>query len=182
MGNRAANLKKARKLLALKNEKASKVYETEPHGNFGAEKNVQKFLNMVICGETLLTPQKLLKFTQAIEKKLGRKVIVIANEAKQSRLLRPNGLAKTTNVYSSRPLDIDILFYDDLTIKTPTLQIPHPDIEKRLFILEPLAEIAPEFAPLLKECKDKSIVAPHDNPRTKKTRNAVSHRHFVGGA
>ncbi len=93
---------------------------------------------------TELSPQELLSATQTIEKQLGR-------------------VSKTTTHYEARPIDIDILFFDDLIIETENLTIPHPRMHLRNFALQPLLEIAPNFMhPILqkeikelaKSCKD----------------------------
>ncbi|MBF0521861.1 MAG: 2-amino-4-hydroxy-6-hydroxymethyldihydropteridine diphosphokinase [Candidatus Omnitrophica bacterium] len=106
-------------------QKCSTIIETEPVG--GPPQG--KFLNAVAKAETLLTPEKLLKETQTIEKKLGRLKTVI------------NG---------PRTIDIDILLYDDLRISMPELTIPHPRMFEREFVLKPLSEIAPE---IINQCK-----------------------------
>lgn len=84
------------------------------------------FLNACVAVETCLSPQDLLERTQAIERCLGR-------------------VAKTSGGhYADRPIDIDILLYADQCISTPGLQIPHPRMTDRMFVLEPLAQIAPD--------------------------------------
>ena len=77
---------------------------------------------------TTLSPNELLAYTQGIEKEMGR-------------------LQKTdSGGYSDRIIDIDILFYDNAVINNyPTLVIPHPYIPQRMFVLNPMAEIAPDF-------------------------------------
>ncbi len=100
-------------------KKQSKIIETEPVGYT----NQGKFLNMVIEIDTNLEPLELLIKLQEIEHKLGR-----IREIK-------NG---------PRTIDLDILFYGDKIVNQPHLQIPHPHIEQREFVLEPLAEIAGE--------------------------------------
>lgn len=83
------------------------------------------YLNAVCCVESRLQPLELLEATQAIEIEMGR-------------------LTKTCHgEYSDRVIDIDILLYDDQVLNTPKLTIPHPLIAERKFVLEPLAEIAP---------------------------------------
>ncbi|MCQ2269223.1 MAG: 2-amino-4-hydroxy-6-hydroxymethyldihydropteridine diphosphokinase [Bacteroidaceae bacterium] len=108
----------------------SSFYETEPWG-FSSKNS---FLNVCCLYDTKLTPQEVLKETQQIEKELGRK-------------------RKSKNrEYHDRPIDIDLLFYDQLIINTPALTLPHPLMHERKFVLEPLKEIAPDVIhPVLKE-------------------------------
>jgi 2-amino-4-hydroxy-6-hydroxymethyldihydropteridine diphosphokinase len=96
----------------------SKLYETEPWGF--ADK--RWFLNQVIELQTCLSAHDLLKVTQKIEKDLGRTV------------------KKSEWLYEGRPLDIDILFFNDDIISTDNLIIPHPNIRHRKFVLEPLCD------------------------------------------
>ena len=103
----------------------SSLIETEPWG-FESE---NKFLNGVILCETTLTPHRLLKTTQSIERALGRK-----KKSTDSRLLSPV-------FYTDRPIDIDILLYDDLTVDEPDLKIPHPLMHERDFVMIPLKEL-----------------------------------------
>ena len=121
---------------------SSSFYETEPWG-FECNEN---FLNRVVVFETSLAPQALLHHCLETEKYLGR----------QRHADGPR--------YSSRPIDIDILFYDTLVLDTPDLILPHPRICERNFVLTPLAEILPDFihpiqqrtiSELLAECPDK---------------------------
>lgn len=83
------------------------------------------FVNVCIAVETELGPQALLARAQAIEQALGRR-----------RAAEPR--------WGPRPIDIDILAYDDLTLDTPGLTLPHPRLLERAFVLVPLAEIAPD--------------------------------------
>lgn len=109
----------------------SAFYMSEPVG-FDS-KNM--FLNCAVSLKTKLSPYELLAKTQIIEKEMGR-------------------LNKSdTYGYSDRIIDIDLLFYDNAVINNPpTLVIPHPHIAQRLFVLDPLAEIAPDFThPVLKK-------------------------------
>ncbi len=101
----------------------SSFIETEPLGFVSSS----CFINAVICLETDLSPYELLDKTQTIEKSLGRKT------------------KSKDGIYSDRPLDIDILFYDTLILDDVELTIPHKELDKRLFVLEPLMEIAPLF-------------------------------------
>lgn len=101
----------------------SAFYATEPWG-FDSQNS---FLNAVCKAHTTLSPFEVLSTTQAIEKDLGRIRKSVGGQ------------------YSDRPIDIDILLYDNLIIDTPQLSIPHPLMHKRLFVMEPLTEIAPEL-------------------------------------
>ena len=122
MGNRAVNLREALASLPPQMEvKArSDVYETPPWGNADQE----MFLNQVVRTETYLKPEPLLKHLKRLEMALGRKPSF------------PNG---------PRLIDIDILFYDDLVLYSPTLMIPHPHVHERGFVLVPMMDIAPDF-------------------------------------
>ena len=122
LGDREKNLTRALSLLSqeVKLEKVSSIYETEPVGY----KEQPLFLNMVCQGTTNLNPQELLSLAKAIESKMGRAPSF------------PN---------APRPIDIDILFYDNEIITTKDLTIPHPRLTDRAFVLVPLAEIAPEL-------------------------------------
>lgn len=122
MGDRQDNLDRALDLLSqrLRVEGVSSIYETEPIGNI----EQPRFLNLVCQVSTTLAPVELLALVKGIESKLGR----IHG--------RPN---------APRPIDIDILFYDEQVIETPELVIPHPRLAERAFVLVPLAEIAPDL-------------------------------------
>ncbi len=132
LGDREEHIRKA---VALIGEKVglvirqSSLIETEPWG-FESE---NRFLNGVILVETSLTPRQLLRSTQKIERSLGRK-----RKSTDSSLQSPD-----FSKYSDRPIDIDILLYDDLTIDEPDLKIPHPLMEQRDFVMIPLNEIKP---------------------------------------
>ena len=123
MGNRAEMLEKANVLLEKKAGRLlalSKVVETPAWG----KTDQPDFLNQVVKLETSLSPQELLNLNLGIEKQLGR-----------------NRVEK----WGPRSIDIDILFYDNEIIDEPGLQIPHPWMHERLFVLEPMCEIAPDF-------------------------------------
>ena len=120
LGDRETNIRKAISLIGERVGlviRQSSLVETEPWG-FESE---NKFLNGVILVETPLTPRQLLKTTQRIERTLGRK--------------------KKGGGYVDRPIDIDILLYDNLTVDEPDLKIPHPLMEQRDFVMIPLREI-----------------------------------------
>jgi 2-amino-4-hydroxy-6-hydroxymethyldihydropteridine diphosphokinase len=126
LGNREAFLSKARRLIEArcgKMIKWSKIRETAPWG-FVAE---TPFLNQALLIETALSHLALLKQCMEIETSLGR-VRFLGEER-----------------YNSRPIDIDILFYKDMVCETPELTLPHPRIHVRMFALEPLAEVAPDW-------------------------------------
>ena len=126
MGDRPKNLSQAMELIAREVGTvvaASDVIETEPWGFDSGN----AFLNMVAKVETELEPIDALHVTQEIEKRLGR--------SEKSE----NG------VYHDRIIDIDLLMYDDLTMNTPQLTLPHPLMRQRPFVMEPLLQIAPEL-------------------------------------
>src|SRR5690606_28821981 len=129
--------------------KISPVYETPAWGFEG-----DNFFNACIMVETMLAPSVLLEKLLELETRLGRK--------------RQHGTG-----YSSRTVDIDILYFDKEIINTDLLTIPHPNMQLRRFVLRPLADIAPQFyhpilnkdtRNLLQECKDKSNITriPHN--------------------
>lgn len=122
LGDRQANIERAIELISERVGeiiRRSSLIETEPWG-FDSE---NKFLNGVILCETTLTPRQVLRKTQKIERDMGRK-------------------KKTSSLqYSDRPIDIDILLYDNLTVDEPDLKIPHPRMQDREFVMIPLKEI-----------------------------------------
>lgn len=97
----------------------SALYHSEPWG-FQSE---NLFVNAAICCRTTLSPHELLHATQQIEREMGRRH------------------KSTDGQYHDRIIDIDILLYDDITIDTPDLQIPHPLMQQRDFVMVPLGEI-----------------------------------------
>lgn len=125
LGDKAANLQRAVEAIGRRIGKVtalSPFYETAPWG-FESE---HSFLNAAMRVETTFTPEEVLALTQDIERTLGR-------------------LHKSVGgVYHDRPIDIDLLLYDDLRLHTPSLTLPHPGIAERLFVLRPLADIAPD--------------------------------------
>lgn len=139
MGDRLQNLEAAKKMISESVGTIfaeSPVYETEPLG-FESEND---FLNMVIGAETALSPSGLMGRILMIESKLGR----IRCETK----------------YSSRTIDIDILLYGEEIYEDESIEIPHPRLHERRFVLIPLSELAPNVLhPVLK----KSILTLHDN-------------------
>lgn len=123
MGDRNENIRKA--LHYIEEEqitiiKQSSIIETDPVGGPLQD----KFLNLVIEIQTAFSPHDLLKILKRIEKKLGR--------------------IKTIQD-GPRPIDLDILLYDEIRVSTEELTIPHPRMLSRNFVMLPLKEIAPDF-------------------------------------
>lgn len=128
LGDREANLRDAIRLIGERVGEVvrqSSLIETAPWG-FESE---NKFLNGVILCTTTLSPRQLLKATQKIERELGKKQVHATRRSNDSSL------------YRDRPIDVDILLYDDLTVDEPRLKIPHPLMQERPFVMEPLEEI-----------------------------------------
>ena len=127
LGERLAHLRNARKDIgalpgALPPLRSSAIYETEP---VGCEKGAAKFLNAVIEFGYAGEARNLLQQLAAIEKVWGR----------------PGGHPKNV----SRTLDLDLLYFGELEIETDDLQLPHPRIAEREFVLRPLADIRPDL-------------------------------------
>lgn len=114
---------------------ASGLYETAPWGSF--DKPQKNFLNRALLVETTFSPWQVLRAALAIEAELGR-----VRPGGDSISSIPSGASR---IYSGRPMDIDLIFYDDVVTDTPELTLPHPRMHLRRFVLEPLAEIAPGF-------------------------------------
>lgn len=145
LGDRRHYLRMARQALAalgMSVEEISPCYSTEPV-DF---KDQPWFLNQVIRVRTDLTPMELLQACLKTEWEQGR---------------------RRETAKGPRTLDIDILLYDDLIVRNAQLEIPHPGIPWRRFVLEPLAALAPDsvhpllqdtFASLLAKCRDTSLV------------------------
>ena len=126
LGDRAGNLRAAIALLCeagVAVTRRSSVWETEP-----VPADQPRFLNAVVVAETELEPGALLAELKRIEHELGR---------------RPE------RRWGPRPIDLDILFYGDAALESPTLTIPHPRIAERAFVLAPLAEVVRGPLPVL---------------------------------
>ena len=146
MGEREANLEEAIDFIGFNFGDVvgvSSIYESEPWGM----SDVPNFLNQVVHLQSELTDKELLVEIADLEEFFGRE--------------------RSTTGYVSREMDIDVLFIDEEVISTEALQVPHPRMCERRFVLEPLAEIAPEFIHpelkqsvevLLKACSDKGKV------------------------
>lgn len=115
-------------------KRQSAFYYSEPWG-FESENG---FANTVILVETELSPQELLKCTQRIERLLGKQKKHATERTVNGQSLMPKA---PSPVYHDRPIDIDILLYDDLTIDEPNLKIPHPLMQERPFVMTPLLSI-----------------------------------------
>jgi 2-amino-4-hydroxy-6-hydroxymethyldihydropteridine diphosphokinase len=123
LGDKANNLQHAVQLLSEQTGKLlaiSSIYRTEAWGIH----DQPEFYNQVLIIETSLDPHALLESMLSIERQMGRE-----------RRIK----------WGERLIDLDILFYEDLVLQTPDLQIPHPFLQARNFVLQPLLEIAPDF-------------------------------------
>lgn len=147
VGDRHKNLEQAMQLIegqAGKVVHKSAVYETEAWG----KEDQPPFLNQVLEVETRLQPQELLKAILQAEQDMGR---------------------MRKEKYGPRTIDIDILLYNDLSLETTQLVIPHPQMHLRRFALMPLAEIAPEqIHPVLKKSIDELLLECPDKLSVKK--------------
>ncbi len=169
LGDKQANIrlaiKKIGELVGVV-ERQSALYDSEPWG-FESE---NMFVNAVVRVATELTPLQLLRVTQQIERDMGRKKkmtpirssevqefrsadnstshlsVLNSQFSTQSQSLtsHPSPLTSKKRVYHDRPIDIDILLYDDWTVDEPELKIPHPLMQERDFVMVPLREIIDE--------------------------------------
>jgi len=127
LGQREENLRKAIRLI---HERVGEVVrqssfiETEPWG-FESD---HPFMNAAVLCLTEKSPREVLRFTQQIERDLGKSKEHATQRGESSK-------------FHDRPIDIDILLYDDLTVDEPDLQIPHPLMYERDFVMIPLKEI-----------------------------------------
>lgn len=150
LGNRMSYLQQAVSKLSehadIRIDRQSGIYESEPM----YVKEQEPFLNMVVAGATIVHPLDLLSEIKKVEKALGRKA------------RKKNG---------PREIDIDIIFYGDEIVDEPGLQIPHPALDERKFVLLPMHDLAPGYvspahdkpiSQLLRECPDDSYIRPFD--------------------
>lgn len=146
LGDRLGYLDSALKELStlpnLKIVGMSSVYETEPYGL----KQQPEFLNMAVELESNLEPEELFIGLKSIERKLGR---------------------QGSERWGPREIDLDLLYFGERVVKGRELHVPHPEVDRRRFVLGPLNEIASTFtdpvtgkaiSKLLAECPDKSAV------------------------
>jgi 2-amino-4-hydroxy-6-hydroxymethyldihydropteridine diphosphokinase len=149
-GDRVRNLERAlgRLSLEVRLEEISSTYETEPVG----VRDQPWFLNVVCTGVTRLSPRGVLELARTIETGMGR--------APGPR-------------FGPRPIDVDLLAYEDRVIEEPDLEVPHPRMTERRFVLEPLVEVAPDWRhpvdgrgarELLADLDDESVVRPYGPP------------------
>ena len=120
LGDKEANLRQALKMLLVKGlqiRSVSSFFKTEPYG----VTDQPEFINAGACVKTVLAPDKLLKVLLDTELEMGR-----------VRLRH----------WGERNIDLDLLLYDDLIYYSEKLVLPHPDMQNRLFVLQPLSEIA----------------------------------------
>lgn len=135
--------------------RCSHTYDSKAWG-FEAE---NWFQNQAMVVDTDLSPEELLAAIQEIEIELGRDREV--EEAEKKRTGQP---------YSSRIIDIDIIFYDDILVNTPQLVIPHPLMQDRDFVLTPLTEIAPnKIHPTLGKSVEQLRTELHERQRVEET-------------
>ncbi len=147
LGDRAAHLAEACDRLqasAVEIMRASSIYETEPR----ELRNQPWFLNRVLEAQTNLFPRQLLSRIHKIEREMGRRKIV------------PKG---------PRIIDIDILLFADSVVNTADLQIPHPRLAERRFVLEPLAELVPDLRHPLTTHSIREMLARVANQPVRKT-------------
>jgi 2-amino-4-hydroxy-6-hydroxymethyldihydropteridine diphosphokinase len=148
LGDRNKNIEKAieylKELDGITIKKVSSIYETQPDG--GPPQGT--FLNGVLEIETALPPDELLDRLKGIEARLGR---------------------VKTEENSPRPIDLDIIFYQDIVIDGERIKIPHPRMHEREFVLKGLCEIAPEFVhPRLNKTAKKlyeELMSPHESDK-----------------
>lgn len=152
MGNREAHCRQALEYLdreGLRVTRVSSIYETKPWG----VEDQPWFINMAAEVETTRSPDEVLGALKKIEAAMGR---------------------QQTVRYGPRIIDLDILFYGDCVIEEEGLQVPHPMLHSRDFVLTPLVEIAPDMLhPVLKKTvKRLCEELPHDKDNCRKKQRA----------
>ncbi len=143
LGDRSANINAAKNELKSHSiiiNRQSSIYETEPWGMNSS----LKFLNQCIYIKTFYSASELLSTCLEVEKKLGRQ--------------------RKTSEYMERSIDIDILFFNHEIIFDKNIEIPHPRLHLRKFVLIPLVEIEPELQhPVFKKCIRELLEDCNDN-------------------
>jgi 2-amino-4-hydroxy-6-hydroxymethyldihydropteridine diphosphokinase len=126
LGNRREHYQKALRYIAALPKtrivKTSSLYESEPHGDAR-----NWYINGVVEIETEFSPAQLLNRLQNIELEMGRK------------------RTADTKKWASRKIDLDLLLFDNQTVDSRTLKVPHPELHNRRFVLLPLSELAPQL-------------------------------------
>jgi 2-amino-4-hydroxy-6-hydroxymethyldihydropteridine diphosphokinase len=124
LGNKLGNCRRAVEAIGADGRnrlvRCSRFYRTEPVG----KKDQEWFINGVAAVETTMGPRELLEFILSVEKGMGR--------ARKER-------------WGPRIIDLDILFYGDRVLEEEGLEVPHPRLQERRFVLVPLEEIAPDL-------------------------------------
>lgn len=141
VGDRYASITKADAALSEKLTviDRSPIYETAAWG----DRRQRAYLNQAIAVRTDMAPEDLHRFTRSVETAMGR---------------------TEKGNYQPRTIDIDLLFYGDRTVRTETLEIPHPRIQLRRFVLIPLCEIAPDLVhPVLGQTISEMLESCRDN-------------------
>jgi 2-amino-4-hydroxy-6-hydroxymethyldihydropteridine diphosphokinase len=117
------NVRRALRLLArdMRVSGVSTVYETEPEGR----PDQPRYYNCVVEIETAAPPAELKRALRKIEERLGR--------------------VRTTDRYASRTIDLDLVAYDEVSLQSPDLTLPDPDVASRVYLAAGLAELAPEL-------------------------------------
>lgn len=132
LGDRSRNLRQAlsllEKALGVRPEAVSSEIETAAHGFIGPD-----FLNICARFDVEIGPEEVLAAAKAVENGMGRPQKAPQYDARGER------------IYESRIIDVDVLLYGKLTVNTPQLQIPHPRMRERDFVMIPLREIFPDF-------------------------------------
>lgn len=166
-GDRAALLQQATDLIRNRIGSVahlSPIYQTEPWGVFAPGEKPQNFFNQALEVHTSLNPHQALAEALQIELDLGR--LRPADHSGQTT----NPPANQQKLYASRPIDIDLIFYNDIIVEDPpTLLLPHPRAHLRAFVLKPLCDIAADYihpvfkcsiSDLLSQCPDSSPCLP----------------------
>lgn len=127
LGNREENIRRA---LALIDERVGSVYRVSSPMETDAVgfSSPNKFINLVCLVHTIMSPMSCLRETQKIEQELGRTQKTLCTDGQL--------------LHSDRTIDIDLLTYDDITMDTPELTLPHPRMKERDFVMRPLEEIS----------------------------------------
>lgn len=163
LGNRLKNFKLAEELLeqfGINFLKWSSVYESEPVCQHPDDKDQPWFYDAVAQVKTDHNPTTLLLLCQEVERRLGR----------TQKSILENGKLR----YQPRPIDIDILLYDDHVIDTSVLQVPHPRFHKRRYDLVPLCELSQNLNhPILKKSMKQLLQACPDSSKVRLPVNSV---------